>query len=352
MDDRQLFDAAKSGNVDSLIAAFGRDPARLHARDRPYEWTLLHHAAFKGHLPVVNLLLDRGFDVNAKEQGDHTTALNWAAAAGHVEVVRRLLEAGVDPIGSGDDHELEAIGWATCWDGCDDAAHRAIAGLLIARGARHHIFSAIAMNLAEEVRHIVAADPDALNRKMSRFEDFRLPLHFAVKMNRPEMVSLLIEHGANPLATDGSGFPPAGYAMTPVVDRGINEALRAGGYVDLFSALALGDQFVAAEIVRSDPESISRGGVLHLMAKRGHVAAVRWLLDHGADANAKWPHWDAEVTALHLAVLGDHPDAVRALLEAGADPAIRDSKHNSDAIGWAEFFQRSEIAAMLKRSEP
>jgi ankyrin repeat protein len=40
-------------------------------------------------------------------------------------------------------------------------------------------------------------------------------------------------------------------------------------------------------------------GVLHLMAKRNDVAVVRWLLEHGADPNARWAHWDAEVTPLH-----------------------------------------------------
>ena len=130
--------------------------------------------------------------------------MHWAAAAGALDVVRRLADAGGDVVGHGDDHELEVIGWATCWDGCDDDAHRAVAEFLVSRGARHHIFSAIAMDLGDEVRRIVAADPSALNRRMSRNENHRMPLHFAVRMNRPEMVRLLVELGADPLAVDGS----------------------------------------------------------------------------------------------------------------------------------------------------
>ena len=65
-------------------------------------------------------------------------------------------------VGAGtDDHELDVIGWATCWDGCDDDAHRGVAEFLVSRGARHHIFSAIAMNLADEVRRLVAAEVPA-----------------------------------------------------------------------------------------------------------------------------------------------------------------------------------------------
>ena len=347
MDDRQLFEAAREGNDAALRSALDADPSKLTIRDPPYAWTLLHVAAQRGHLGVVNLLLDRGLDVNTLETGDHTTALHWAAAAGHVDVVRRLLDAGVDPAGHGDDHELGAIGWASCWDGANTAAHYAIVQLLIERGARHHIFSAIAMNLADEVRRIVAEDRAALGRPMSKFEDSRLPLHFAVHLNRPEMVGLLLALGANPFGTDGSGFPPAAYAMDVDADRQLQELLRRGGYLDLFTALAVDDFLVAAEILRLEPESLSRDGILHLMAKRGHVVAVKWLLVNGADANAIWTHWDADVTALHLAVMANHPDTVRALLNAGANPGIKDSKHDSDAIGWAEFFGRGDLVTLL-----
>ena len=83
------------------------------------------------------------------------------------------------------------------------------------------------------------------------------------------------------------------------------------------------------------------------MAKRGDVPAVRWLLDHGADPNARWAHWDAELTPLHLAAGWGHAAVVRLLLDAGADPRIRDSKHDGDAAGWAEHFGRPEVVRML-----
>jgi ankyrin repeat protein len=334
--DGRLFAAARAGDVDTLAALLDEHPDRLHARTRPYEHTLLHAAAEHGRLGAVELLLERGLDVNAREKGDNTYPMHWAAAGGHVDVVRRLADAGGDVVGSGDEHELEVIGWASCWDGCDDEAHRAVVDLLLRRGARHHVFSAVALGLADEVREIVAADPSALTRPMSRFENRQLPLHFAVRMNRPEMVSLLLELGAAPEATDAEGVPPIAYAAAPNVDAAVIRTLTSHGGMSLFGALVLGDEAAASRLVEEGGGLPARDGTLHLVAKRGDARAVRWLLDHGADPNARWAHWDAEVTPLHLASAQGHADVVRLLLDAGADSAIRDSKHDGDAIGWAE----------------
>ena len=361
----QLFDAAKKGDVVNLAALLDEHPEKLNARNKPYEHTLLHVAASEGQLAIVDLLLKRGLDVNAREKGDNTYAMHWAAAGGYLDVVRRLADAGGDVVGHGDDHELDVIGWACCWDGADDAAHRAVADFLVSRGARHHIYSAISLNLADEVRRIVAADPSVLNSRMSRNENNQMPLHYAVRQNRPQMVALLLDLGADPLAVDASGMPVAAYATARDTDRVVMEKIRAltsselvsagrgnravrGGMMDLVANLALGDWATAERLVTENPKIIEQG-VLHLMAKRGDVAAVKWLLDHGADPNARWAHWDAELTPLHLAVMDDHVEVVRLLLAAGADPTIRDTKHDSDAVGWAEFFGRLEIVRMFRR---
>lgn len=359
----QLFTAARTGDVEQLTALLGAHPDMLHAREKPYEWTLLHAAAQHGRLAAVELLLARGLDVNIRERGDNTYAMHWAAAGGHLDVVRRLADAGADVVGHGDDHELEVIGWATCWEGCDDAAHRAVADFLVSRGAGHHIFSAIAMNLADEVRRIVAEDPSALNCRMSRNENNQTPLHFAVRMNRLAMIALLLELGADPLAVDGGGQPAAPYARTKDIDRRVMEAIHAmtmaelnsaqrgsrpsrGGPMDLVASLTLGDWDTAARLVADNPELLD-SGALHLLAKRNDVRAVEWLLAHGATPNARWMHWDAEVTPLHMAAWSGSLDIARALLAAGADPTIRDSKHEGDALDWAEHFGRPELHALM-----
>ena len=350
--DEQMFAAARIGKVDVLSGLLELDVDNIQAREEPYEHTLLHAAAFAGHLPVVDLLLDRGIDVNVREKGDNTYPMHWAAAAGHIDIVKRLADAGGDIVGQGDDHELEVIGWATCWDGIDER-HREIADLLVHRGAQHHIFSAMSLGLADEVRRIVTSNPLALEQPMSRNENSQRPLHFAVRMNHPDMIALLLALGAHPDGTDDSGNTPSVYGNTPNSDRPLLKwKLENGAQLDLFTAVALGDWQAATELVANETSAVDNtslgAGVLHLMAKRKDLDAVKWLLSHGADPNAMWNHFGAMVTPLHMAVWQGNPDIVRALLAAGADPQIHDSMHDSDAIGWARYGGRNDLIGILE----
>jgi ankyrin repeat protein len=365
----RLAQAAKDGDVSTLTELLDAHPEKVHLRAPPYDGTLLHLAAAGGHLAAVDLLLKRGLDVNMREGGDNTYPMHWAAAGGHLDVVRCLADAGGDIVGHGDDHEFEVIGWATCFD----PSHPEVAEFLVSRGARHHIFSAIALDLGGEVRRIVTADPSSLNRRLSRNESNQLPLHFAIRKNRPAIVSLLLDLGADPLAVDGVGNTAAIYATDSQVDRRVMEAIHRltsaellsaergrrpanGSVMDLVAALSLGDWDTAGRLVDGTPRLLEpTRGVLHLMAKRNDAAALQWVLDRNANPDGLWAHWDADVTPLHLAVLAGHPTIVKVLIERGANPRIRDSKHDSDAFGWAAFFQhiddneaRREVVAVLR----
>jgi ankyrin repeat protein len=361
----QLIESARSGNVERLRALLDEHPDKLQIKVPPYDASLLFPAAQSGNLEAVDLLLERGLDVNDRERGDNTYALHWVAAQGNLAMVRKLVDAGGDVIGEGDDHAGGVIGWASCWDGCDDDAHRAVVEFLISRGAQHHIFSAVAMNLADEVRRMVTADSAALNQRQSRNENHQTPLQFAVRMNRAAMVQLLLDLGADPLLVDGSGMPVAGYATGPDIDLPVMQKIAAMTTaeferaaidrrppnltaVHLLAAVALRAWDTASAILAANPEVNANGGALHLLAKRGDAMGVKWLLDRGAHADALWPHWDAEVTALHLAALSGATDVARVLIDAGANPRIHDSKHDSDAVGWAQFFNRPEIVRIVE----
>src|SRR5262249_16095670 len=145
-------------------------------------WTGLHGAAQHGHAEVVRLPLEHGADPNAREPGDHTYPLHWAAAHGHIEIARPLLDTGDDVHGVGAEHGVDVIGWATVF-GSPGQDWREIVSLLVARGARHHIFSAIATGDPKLIRDVVRRDPKALERRASRFEEGRTALHYAMSLN-------------------------------------------------------------------------------------------------------------------------------------------------------------------------
>ena len=226
----RFFEACAKGDVDVLRAFLLNDPrmARVSNPYAPHQgWTGVHAAAKGGHLQAVRLLLEHGADPNAREAGDNTYPLHWAVAHGHLEVVRALLDSGGDVHGVGDVHELDVIGWATLYraPGDDpaqmDSARRKLVGLLLERGARHHIFSAMSVGELGLIQELVEQNPDVLDRRLSRFEHGLTPLHFAINRKRYDIVELLIELGADLEAKDMSGQTALAVAML----RGDREAM-------------------------------------------------------------------------------------------------------------------------------
>lgn len=84
--------AGGAAMIDALLKA-GADAKTLTTADGE---TVLMTAARAGNVDAVRLLLDRGADVNAREQYKGQTALMWAAAERHPAVVKLLLERGAD----------------------------------------------------------------------------------------------------------------------------------------------------------------------------------------------------------------------------------------------------------------
>ena len=226
-----FFEACSKGDVEVVRGLLANDKNLLRVSDPQAQhqgWTGLHAAAKAGHVDTVRLLLERGANPNAREAGDRTYPLHWAAAHGHVESVRALLDAGGDVHGIGDDHELDVIGWAAYYRTPGDEAtkidesRRELISLLLERGARHHIFSAMSVGDLNLIQQHVEQNPEALDRRMSRFEDGQTPLHFAISRNRYDILSLLIELGADLEAQDKNGHTALAAAML----RGDQEAMR------------------------------------------------------------------------------------------------------------------------------
>jgi ankyrin repeat protein len=163
-------------------------------------------------------------------------------------------------------------------------------------------------------------------------------LHHAVFKNRPRMVQLLLELGADPSARDATGATALTTASEEGADQSIVAALLGAGVVpDLLTAVNAGRTREAEMMLRDDPARIGPDGAdtiaLHLAVSKRNLAAIRWLLAHGIDVNAKRPMWDLNHTALHMTTESGASEITRLLLDAGADPNVRDDRHHATALG-------------------
>jgi ankyrin repeat protein/uncharacterized glyoxalase superfamily protein PhnB len=140
------------------------------------------------------------------------------------------------------------------------------------------------------------------------------------------------------------------------------ERRQRGDLARFFEACSQGDIAVLVDLlanesslVRAADPAASHGGWtgLHTAALHGRLDAVRLLLQHGADPNAR--ESGDNTYPLHWAAAHRHIEVVRALLDAGGDVHGIGDDHELDAIGWATFFhdsggepgERPEVASLL-----
>jgi ankyrin repeat protein len=160
---------------------------------------------------------------------------------------------------------------------------------------------------AEGVRAMLGARPELVNLAMA-WNDEHTALHHAVLGRMPEMVRILMEHGADARA----GISPhndATTALTIATDRGYDEIVaiireeerrREGGrpipdeaHEELREAMRSGDEDRAIEILGRHPDLAGlpdrRDGwtPLHAASALLLPGVIAWLLDHGADVGRR-----------------------------------------------------------------
>jgi len=345
-----IYTAAVLGDDVGIRRFLAGDPSLAVQQGGPYDWAPLTYLCFSrylkfdrtrsdGFVRAATALLDAGADPNSGWFGaDHQPAptlesvlYGAAGIAHHGPLTRLLIERGADP---NDDetpyHTPESY---------DNDALKALVEsgkvtednlvMMLIRKHDWHDLDGAAYLLAH------GADPN--HQRRWGFT----PLHHAIaRDNRIEIITLLLDHGADPLrAQDGrnavamAAWRGRGDILTLFRSRGMTLALD--GVDRLVAACALDDGAAIDEIRVSDPhlvtDLLSRDGqVLAEFAGNGNTAGVRRLLELGLNPGSVFEagdgYWEVapRSTALHVAAWRARPEVVALLIARGAPVDTRD----------------------------
>src|SRR5690606_37579621 len=336
----------------------------------PEGQTALMVVARTGRVDTARLLLERGADVNAKEQWGGQSALMWAAAQKQPEMIRLLLEHGAEVDARGRVHDWQR--WVTSEPRVKILHVGGFTPLLYA--AREGCVPCIDA-LVEGGADIDLPDPYGVT-----------PLVLALLNRHFDTAKRLIERGADVNKWDWWGRSPLFVAIdlhnVPNSSRGDLPSLDDATGLDVARMLLERGANVNMRLKQQLPlrESPNDRGhldgspdvfviaigatALHSAAKWGDVEAVRLLLEHGADVTASnvfgvTPMLAAAGVGHRYAVLRETPirgtdktgqDAVATmelLLEAGASLddvatgrlAGMTAAHGAAQEGWSEVIE-------------
>ena len=274
--------------------------------------TPLHNSAENDGAKVVASLLDRGADIEARNEKG-ATPLHFAAAYNRPEVVALLLDRGAD---------------------IETHTTKGVTPLHIA--ARYNEPEVVAL-LLDRGANIEA-----------RPESGRMPLHFAAEHNKPEVVELLLDRGAEIESREYDGplqVHPKGLLLRTLLVS-LTLAIEAWE----FSRDKEGWKPNKEAVVDSfdGPDMIYRIGrhtPLHYAAGYNKPEVVALLLDRGADIYARSTIGS---TPLHFAAAYNTPEVVALLLDRGAP---FDALDNGDftPLDYAKDNERLKGSSALER---
>jgi ankyrin repeat protein len=318
-------------------------------------------ASRTGNSKAVQVLLDHGAQVNAKETLRGTTAIMWAAEQNHADVIRLLVARGADPSVQSVISEPKKR-YGVNYKGTEFKSGGLTALILAAREGA-----------LDSVAALAAASAD-LNQASG---DGSTAMLVAIQNGHYDVARYLLEHGADPNLSNEKGWNPLYLAVKhrnietgtiPVpnaeqaldfikmlLDKGANPNLRLkanteirngqratwlneAGATPFLRAGLCGDIEVMRLLLKynADPKTTTDDHTTPLMAAAGvgytdgfihdrseeeTIEAMKLILESGANVNDAN---DAGLTALHGAAHKASLAEINFLVARGADLAAKD----------------------------
>jgi ankyrin repeat protein/truncated hemoglobin YjbI len=326
----ESLELARRGNAAGLRELLARAPDVLAST--PHAARLLHLAVFTGRALVVELLLEKGVDVDkpspislARSRDFETlifvTPLCAARLKRRKDIEILLLSGGAKEdlfthAFLGDLGSLQKALAHEPWSA--QASDPAVDALNIT--PIHH---AVAGGRVEALRAVLAAVLDA----KESLRGANRALRMAVAHDSVEMVAMLLEHGAD-ATTIGAGRWVMHPEMAQILSRAGASVDRSGNWIQLSCTGNQGrkddPEYVAGLLRhgarvddRRETVQMTDGGratALHYAAKAGFVKTIEVLLDHGADPDFRDDNGLTPLDWIARASKSVDRDAVRRLL--------------------------------------
>jgi truncated hemoglobin YjbI/ankyrin repeat protein len=335
----ESIELARRGNAVALRELLARAPDVLAST--PHSAKLLQLAVLAGRMPVVELLLDKGVDVNkpaplalAPSRDFETLIFVTPICAarlkhrGDIEIVLISHGAIEDIFTHAFLGELGSLQGDLAHDPSSaQASDPAVDALEIT--PIHH---AVAGGHVEALRALLAGVLDA-NEPL---RGANRALRMAVAHENVAIATMLIERGAD-ATTIGAGRWVMHPELAPILSRAGARVGRSGSWIQLSCTGNQGrtddPEYVAALLrhgarVDDRRETVQmtddgRATALHYAAKAGFVKTIEVLLDHGADPDFRDDNGQTPLDWLARASKSVDRDAVRRLLGCQPDKSVR-----------------------------
>ncbi|UKZ66398.1 uncharacterized protein TrAtP1_007573 [Trichoderma atroviride] len=233
----------------------------------------LHAAALGGHLEIVQLLVDKGADINASHGIVSGSALHAAAMEGHLDIVKFLTGRGAN------------IHARLCWQGS--------------------VLASSIHPTKDQCFHFL------LSKGALKNDDGETALIRAASVSRWDLCYLLLDQGASIHASDPNGMygSPLQAACTIIsFDREGGDFTKRVNFVERL--LDLGADINAP--------GGNNGNALNTACRSGDIHLVKMLLGRGADVNAK-DRLGNYALQYSLSAPRDRLDIIKLLLSNGAN---------------------------------